>query len=82
MFTEDVVEAEVPVTFTVVVVLVLLALAVANIRRGDAGRRMLRNKKTARAEQLAQALSEGFTPGDLMTLMAAAKLIERLGEAI
>jgi DNA-binding MarR family transcriptional regulator len=48
----------------------------------DAGRRMLRNKKTARAEQLGKALSEGFTRGDLKTLMAAAKLIERLGEAI
>ena len=48
----------------------------------DAGRRMLRNKKTARTEQLGKALSEGFTHGDLTTLMAAAQLIERLGEAI
>jgi DNA-binding MarR family transcriptional regulator len=48
----------------------------------DAGRRMLGNKKTARAEQLGKALSEGFTRGELKTLMAAAKLIERLGEAI
>jgi DNA-binding MarR family transcriptional regulator len=48
----------------------------------DAGRRMLTNKKTARAEQLGKALSEGFTRDDLKTLMAAAKLIERLGEAI
>jgi DNA-binding MarR family transcriptional regulator len=48
----------------------------------EAGRWMLRNKETARAEQLGRALSEGFTREDLQTLLAAAGLIERLGDAI
>jgi DNA-binding MarR family transcriptional regulator len=48
----------------------------------EAGRRAVRNKRTARTEQLAKALSDGFTPAELHTLMAAAPLIERLGEGL
>jgi DNA-binding MarR family transcriptional regulator len=48
----------------------------------EAGRRAIRTKRTARTEQLAKALSDGFTRSELHTLMAAAALIERLGEAI
>jgi Transcriptional regulators len=48
-----------------------------------AGQRALRNRRTARAEQLANALSGGgFTRAELETLMAAAPLIERLGESL
>jgi DNA-binding MarR family transcriptional regulator len=47
-----------------------------------AGRRAVRNKRTARTEQLAKALSDGFTGAELHTLMAAAPLIERLGESL
>ena len=48
----------------------------------EAGRRAVRNKRTARNEQLAKALSGGFTRSELRTLMAAAPLIERLGESL
>jgi DNA-binding MarR family transcriptional regulator len=48
----------------------------------EAGRRAVRNKRTARNEQLAKALSDGFTRSELRTLMAAAPLIERLGESL
>jgi DNA-binding MarR family transcriptional regulator len=48
----------------------------------DAGRRVLHHKRTARTEQLARALSSGFTPAELRTLMAAAPLIERLATSI
>ncbi|MDN3353435.1 MarR family transcriptional regulator [Actinomadura sp. DC4] len=44
----------------------------------DAGRDHLRNKRTARIQQIAQALSGGFTPEEHRQLMAAAPLIERL----
>lgn len=44
-----------------------------------AGRQTMRSKRSARAEQLARALSDGFSPEELATLMAAAPLIERLG---
>ena len=47
-----------------------------------AGRRSVRNKRTARTAQLAGILSDGFTPAELKTLRAAAPLIERLGEKI
>ena len=46
------------------------------------GRRVLRNKRDARTEQLARALSAGFTPAELSQLMAAAPLLERLAQCI
>lgn len=48
----------------------------------EAGRRFVRNKRTARTEQLAKALSDRFTPGELEVLRAAAPLIERLGRSL
>ena len=48
----------------------------------DAGREVLRNKRDARAEQLAKALSAGFTRSELEVLRAAAPLIERLSQNI
>ncbi|MFF4953403.1 MarR family winged helix-turn-helix transcriptional regulator [Streptomyces chattanoogensis] len=48
-----------------------------------AGRRALRDRRSARAEQLAAALvAGGFTRAELETLMAAAPLIQRLGESL
>jgi len=48
----------------------------------DAGRELLRNKRGARTEQLAQALSAGFTAAELRQLAAAAPLLERLAQSI
>jgi len=48
----------------------------------EAGLRVLRNKRNARTEQLAKALSAGFTHSELATLRAAAPLIERLGQSL
>ena len=48
----------------------------------EAGRDVLRDKRNARAEQLAQALSAGFTPAELRQLMAAVPLLERLAQSI
>jgi DNA-binding MarR family transcriptional regulator len=48
----------------------------------EAGLGVLRDKRNARTEQLAQALSAGFTPAELRQLMAAAPLIERLAQSI
>ena len=48
----------------------------------EAGRQVLRNKRDARTEQLAQALSAGFTRAELDQLMAAAPLLERLAQCI
>jgi DNA-binding MarR family transcriptional regulator len=48
----------------------------------EAGREVLRNKRTARIEQISQALSAGFTPDELERLMAAAPLIERLAQSL
>ena len=48
----------------------------------EAGRHFVRNKRTARTEQLAKALADRFTPGELQTLRAAAPLIERLGQSL
>ena len=48
----------------------------------DAGLELLRNKRGARTEQLAQALSAGFTPAELGQLAAAAPLLERLAQSI
>jgi hypothetical protein len=43
---------------------------------------VLRDKRTARIEQISQALSDGFTPDELERLMAAAPLIERLAQSL
>jgi DNA-binding MarR family transcriptional regulator len=48
----------------------------------DAGRQLLRDKRDARTEQLATALSAGFTPAELAHLLATAPLIERLAQCI
>jgi DNA-binding MarR family transcriptional regulator len=48
----------------------------------EAGREVMRNRRNARTEQLAQALSAGFTPAELAQLMAAAPLLERLAQSI
>jgi DNA-binding MarR family transcriptional regulator len=48
----------------------------------EAGRAVLLDKRNARAEQLAKALSAGFTPAELRQLMAAAPLLERLAQSI
>jgi DNA-binding MarR family transcriptional regulator len=48
----------------------------------DAGLELLRTKRGARTEQLAQALSAGFTPAELRQLAAAAPLLERLAQSI
>jgi DNA-binding MarR family transcriptional regulator len=48
----------------------------------EAGRTVLLDKRNARAEQLAQALSAGFTPAELRQLMAVAPLLERLAQSI
>ena len=48
----------------------------------EAGRAVFLDKRNARAEQLAKALSAGFTPAELRQLMAAAPLLERLAQSI
>lgn len=49
----------------------------------DAGRRALQDKRNARAELLAQALTSGaFTPAELEQLAGAATLMERLAQHI
>jgi DNA-binding MarR family transcriptional regulator len=48
----------------------------------DAGQQMLGNRRTARTEQLAQALSNGFTRAELRQLMTAAPLLERLADSL
>jgi DNA-binding MarR family transcriptional regulator len=48
----------------------------------EAGQQVLRNKRSARVAQLAQALSNGFTPAELRQLRAAAPLLERLAQTI
>jgi len=48
----------------------------------EAGLRVLRNRRSARTEQLAKALSAGFTRPELEQLMAAAPLIERLAQSL
>jgi DNA-binding MarR family transcriptional regulator len=48
----------------------------------DPGRQVLRNKRDARTEQLAQALSTGFSGEELDLLTAAAPLLERLAQHI
>ena len=48
----------------------------------DVGQQVLRDKRSARVAQLAQALSDGFTPVELRQLQAAAPLLERLAQSI
>lgn len=48
----------------------------------EAGLGLLRNKRGARTEQLAQALSAGFTAAELRQLAATAPLLERLAQSI
>jgi DNA-binding MarR family transcriptional regulator len=45
-----------------------------------AGLQVLRNRRSARAEQLARALSSGFSRSELKVLMEAAPLIERVAQ--
>jgi DNA-binding MarR family transcriptional regulator len=47
-----------------------------------AGLRALRNRRNARTEQLARALSTGFTRAELKQLAAVAPLLERLAQKI
>lgn len=46
------------------------------------GRRALADKRNASVEQVAKALSDDFTAGELELLRAAAPLIQRLAESI
>ena len=48
----------------------------------EAGLQALRNRRNARTEHLAQALSSGFTRSELKQLMAVAPLLERLAQSI
>jgi DNA-binding MarR family transcriptional regulator len=48
---------------------------------GD-GLRLLRDKRNARTEQFAKALSAGFTSAEIQLLAAASPLLERLAESI
>ena len=48
----------------------------------EAGLELLRDRRNARTEQLAQALSAGFTPAEMSQLMAVAPLLERLAQSI
>ena len=52
------------------------------ISLSEAGLQALRNKRNARVEQLARALSTGFTDSELQQLMGAAPLLERLAQSI
>ena len=54
----------------------------AVISATEAGLQVLRNRRNARTEQLAQALAAEFTRSELRQLMAAAPLIERLAQSI
>ena len=47
-----------------------------------AGREVLQHKRDTRAQQLAKILDEQFSPAELKALVAAAPLIERLGESL
>jgi DNA-binding MarR family transcriptional regulator len=48
----------------------------------ETGRRRVHDKRGARTEQIASALSGGFTGDELALLLAAAPLIERLAEKL
>ncbi len=48
----------------------------------ESGLKVLRDKRNARVEQLAKALSAAFTAAELKQLMEAAPLLERLAQSI
>jgi len=48
----------------------------------EAGKRMLRDRRNVRVQQLASALADGFTSAELDQLMAAVPLLERLAQTI
>ncbi|HWG63728.1 MAG TPA: MarR family transcriptional regulator [Streptosporangiaceae bacterium] len=48
----------------------------------EAGQQVIHNKRSARHRLMAKALANGFTQPEIETLMAAAPLIQRLGESI
>jgi DNA-binding MarR family transcriptional regulator len=48
----------------------------------EAGRQVLRDRRNAHTELLAQALTDGFTRAELDVLAAAAPLLERLAERL
>jgi DNA-binding MarR family transcriptional regulator len=48
----------------------------------ETGLQVLQNRRNARTEKLAEALSSGFTRSELNQLMATAPLIERLAQSI
>jgi len=48
----------------------------------EAGQRILQDKRNARTDQLAQALSARFTPDEIGQLAVAAPLLERLAQTI
>lgn len=48
----------------------------------EAGVQVLRDRRNARTQQFAQALSSGFTAAELSQLMAVAPLLERLAYSI
>jgi DNA-binding MarR family transcriptional regulator len=54
----------------------------AVISATDAGLQALRGRRNARTEQLAKALSTGFTRSELKQLIAVAPLLERLAQSI
>jgi DNA-binding MarR family transcriptional regulator len=48
----------------------------------DAGLGVLRDRRNARTERLAEALSSGFSRAELEQLMAVGPLLERLADSI
>jgi DNA-binding MarR family transcriptional regulator len=48
----------------------------------DAGLQVLSERRNARTDELARALSNGFSPEELEQLVAAAPLLERLAQSI
>jgi DNA-binding MarR family transcriptional regulator len=48
----------------------------------EAGQQILQDKRNARTDQLAQALSAGFTADEIRQLAVAAPLLERLAQTI
>jgi DNA-binding MarR family transcriptional regulator len=48
----------------------------------DAGLAALRSRRNARAQYLADALSDGFTPEELQQILTVAPLLERLAQTI
>ena len=48
----------------------------------EAGQQLLRDRRSARVAQLAQALTGAFTPAEISQLKAAAPLLERLAQSI